>query len=754
MTAQEHATSALPRRRHARRGNDAACFSDGQLLSAVARGEESAFETVMERHQAQVWNYASLLTGSESDAHDLIAEARELCMVSVRDGNGPTMAFRPYFLTALHQLVLARRQGDSATFNPRTPGVPTLLGPPGTWQGLPLVQAFQLLPERMQLVLWHMVVEGFSADHLEVLMGSPASRLDVLSQEARGELIRLALAHRVVPQSEACRHSAPLLMKFLSDDVSAVEYRDVVTHIEFCDTCWSVVRALEGIDQGLRDHVAAWMLGEQSGNYLASLEAAKFFPREQRTADHDSDATVTPLLPAAPPEGLSVVGLPAPRESDMVDMIDVRDEVALDELAPPVAAPVEAPTPLPVEDIQPCPLFDAPTDEVDEPVSATPDEQDDVAAVQQVARPSAKRGRRSASVRRPAVTPFIADDASLVPSEPSLHWDGRELAPLADGEPGVSADSAVASAVSTPEVEATEVAAPQVVPVPVQEVEPVNVEAPAPAETSSQATVEPETGPLFAAHALNSAELPLVGPATESGRLPTLAEPLPQPSTPTDLPSGENKVVPVEAERFATGALPTIDAFDRAVEEPLAEVVGESAAETAPLTVATPQVAKQRSATVDTPSVVESPVKTSTEAKQVVTVQNWLTSSLPQIQPVSSLASLTVKKEPEEEAQPATRSVLGHVVQRSRRAAREAREANGPQPGETPEQLSRRAVAAQLREEEFQQAFSDDVLPAHSGIVADIHESDGRVPYAVFVFGMVLMFILGVCSLMVLQWMS
>lgn len=753
MTAQEHATSALPRRRHARRGNDAACFSDGQLLSAVTRGDESAFETVMERHQAQVWNYASLLTGSESDAHDLIAEARELCMVSVRDGNGPTMAFRPYFLTALHQMVLARRHGDSATFNPRTPGVPTLLGPPGTWQGLPLVQAFQLLPERMQLVLWHMVVEGFSADHLEVMMGSPASRLDVLSQEARGELIRLALAHRVVPQSEACRHSAPLLMKFLSDDVSAVEYRDVVTHIEFCDTCWSVVRALEGIDQGLRDHVAAWMLGEQSGNYLASLEAAKFFPREQRTADHDSDATVTPLLPAAPPEGLSVVGLPAPRESDMVDMVDVRDEVDFDELAPPVAAPVEAPAPLSVVDVEPGPLFEAPADEVDEPVSATPDERDDdAAAVQQVAQPSAKRGRRSASVRRPAVTPFISDDASLVPSEPSLHWDGRELAPLADGEPGVSAVAATEPETPVSVPEPAETAAPQVVPV--QEVEPVDVEATSPAETSNQATVEPETGPLFAAHALNSAELPLVGPATESGRLPTLAEPLPQPSTPTDLPSGENKVVPVEAERFATGALPTIDAFDRAVEEPLAEAVDESVADSAPLTVATPQVAKQRPAPMDTPSVVETPVKTATAAKQVVTVQNWLTSSLPQIQPVSSLASLTVKKEPEQDPHPATRSVLGHVVQRSRRAAREAREVSGPQPGETPEQLSRRAVAAQLREEEFQHTFSDDVLPAHNGIVADIHESDGRVPYAVFVFGMVLMFILGVCSLMVLQWLS
>lgn len=283
--------------------------SDAYLLSATARGDDKAYAQVVKRHYSAGRLLAMLLESDGAAARNLLRKATTGAKAALRRGEGPTVAFRPYFLTAIHQLhTVQHSSADSVRIDARDPGRPVVLGAPEPWQGLPVVQAYQFLPETMQMVLWHQSVENLPPHDIAELLGMTTGRVKLYLAAANAELIRLSVAQFDLPADDACQHTIPLLPRFIADTVSALEYRDVVTHIEFCDSCWSTVRALESIGTGLRARLGAWILGAHADQYLEALAASGTVVNP---ATASLDAVVAKDLPTGPPTS-SDLNLPGP----------------------------------------------------------------------------------------------------------------------------------------------------------------------------------------------------------------------------------------------------------------------------------------------------------------------------------------------------------------------------------------------------------------------------------------------------------
>jgi len=77
--------------------------SDEELMTAAARGDMSAFETLAQRHQTSAWNLAFRLLGNAEEAEDVAQEAF-LRILQAASRYQPTAAFRTYLYRIITRL--------------------------------------------------------------------------------------------------------------------------------------------------------------------------------------------------------------------------------------------------------------------------------------------------------------------------------------------------------------------------------------------------------------------------------------------------------------------------------------------------------------------------------------------------------------------------------------------------------------------------------------------------------------------------
>ena len=113
------------------------------------------------------------------DADDLVSDAFVKVLNVLLGGGGPDVAFRAYLLTAVRRLHVDRIRARAAGDHDRRPdaldaGVPFVDTAVAGFEGGAAARAFASLPERWQLVLWHLEVENQKPADIAPLLGMSA----------------------------------------------------------------------------------------------------------------------------------------------------------------------------------------------------------------------------------------------------------------------------------------------------------------------------------------------------------------------------------------------------------------------------------------------------------------------------------------------------------------------------------------------------------------------------------------------------
>ncbi len=164
--------------------------SDPQLLDALRAGDSAAYGALYERHRPAARALARhlLRLGSIDDADDIVAETFTRILDLIRRGGGPRGEFRPYLLAAVRRAVYDRadrRDVPTHEIERYAPGEPFVDPALARCERADVARAFQSLPERWRVVLWHTAVEDAQAAEIAPLLGLTANGVAALAYRAR-----------------------------------------------------------------------------------------------------------------------------------------------------------------------------------------------------------------------------------------------------------------------------------------------------------------------------------------------------------------------------------------------------------------------------------------------------------------------------------------------------------------------------------------------------------------------------------------
>jgi RNA polymerase sigma factor (sigma-70 family) len=184
--------------------------SDAELIAAVRGGDQRAYGELFERHRDSAVRLARQLVPA-ADADDLVSEAFIKVLAVLQAGGGPDVAFRPYVLTAVRRLHVDRIRATSKVtptdeLERFDPGVPFADPAIADFENSAAAKAFASLPERWQMVLWHLEVEGQKPADIAPMLGMTANSVSALGYRAREGLRQAYLQmHLADTGQEECR---------------------------------------------------------------------------------------------------------------------------------------------------------------------------------------------------------------------------------------------------------------------------------------------------------------------------------------------------------------------------------------------------------------------------------------------------------------------------------------------------------------------------------------------------------------------
>lgn len=253
--------------------------SDVALIRRTRVGDRSAYGVLHDRHVDAARALAWRMSRSVADADDLVAEGFARVLGAIQRGRGPEVAFRPYLLSTIRRLAYDRTDRER-----REAPVDYDLDEPTIVASDPVVDgferetasaAFDSLPERWRMVLWHTEVEGQTPAQVAVLLGITPNAVAALAYRAREGLRQAYLArHAPAPVADAtCRYTSDRLAAHVRNALPPVQDARVSSHLETCDDCRAAYLELASVNTSLRSLVGVAVLGPIAGPHLAGLAA-------------------------------------------------------------------------------------------------------------------------------------------------------------------------------------------------------------------------------------------------------------------------------------------------------------------------------------------------------------------------------------------------------------------------------------------------------------------------------------------------
>ncbi|MGH3383514.1 MAG: sigma-70 family RNA polymerase sigma factor [Nocardioidaceae bacterium] len=346
--------------------------SDAELISLVRGGDNAAYGELFDRHRAAAERLArQLVRGPDSD--DLVSEAFIKVLQVLGSGGGPDVAFRAYLLTAVRRLHIdrvrsAKRVQPSDDMEKYDDGVPFQDTAVDGFERSATARAFASLPERWQLVLWHLEVEGNKPAEVAPLLGMSANSVSALGYRAREGLRQAYLQmHLADTADEHCRWTTEHLGGYVRSGLSRRDSLKVDHHLQDCRRCTGLYLELTEVNANLGALLAPALLGTLAAGYLASTAAAAsgglagagLLTRLVDSIKSGGNATAGGVAVGA----VVAVAVAAIAVSNIVGS----DETPSAKPPPSAEAPPNAPAEPPADEPPAAPPADSPPPPVDEP---------------------------------------------------------------------------------------------------------------------------------------------------------------------------------------------------------------------------------------------------------------------------------------------------------------------------------------------------------------------------------------------------
>jgi len=258
-----------------------AAATDQELLARVRGGEAGAYGELWRRHSGAVT--AILRLETRLDADDLTAEVFTRILATIRAGNGPDTAFRPYALVAARNLAAewgrrGRREiavaDDSLDAESNEPPVDESVAV------LPhrhvAARVFSSLPVRWQEVLWYLEVEQLSAAEAAPLVGLNANSTVQLAFRAREGFRQAWIQEHLHGRPAGTRDCAWVdrrVGRYVRGKLASIERGRLERHTSACERCSTLIdegRSVEG--RAIFVLLPALLLGGAASGYLAAAE--------------------------------------------------------------------------------------------------------------------------------------------------------------------------------------------------------------------------------------------------------------------------------------------------------------------------------------------------------------------------------------------------------------------------------------------------------------------------------------------------
>jgi len=214
--------------------------ADAALLDGVRSGDRQAFAELWARHWRAGLRAAQAFSDL-ADPEDLVTEAYTQIFGSLREGKGPSGAFRPYLYGTIRNLAMRARRG----------AIPTAVGTdpdsvPSDSTSTAAVEraldrsltatAFRSLPERWQAVLWYTEVERMSPAQAAPLLALSPNAVSALAYRARGALRAAWLQGHVADTAvdDTCRETLLRIGEYAQGTLTERQERAVRAHLRTC----------------------------------------------------------------------------------------------------------------------------------------------------------------------------------------------------------------------------------------------------------------------------------------------------------------------------------------------------------------------------------------------------------------------------------------------------------------------------------------------------------------------------------------
>ena len=238
--------------------------ADQQLLERARSGDGEALETLLERHQAQVYRFGMKMCRDPEDAKDVLQDTLLAMARSVRDFRGASSISTWLYTIARSFCVKKRRKskfapeeersletdvaGEAARLADRSMSPDEALA--GKQVEHALEQAIGALEPMYREVLLLRDVEGLTAPEVAEVLG-----LGVQAVKSRLHRARMAVRDRVAPllgipsDSPAAPGTCPdvltLFSQHIEDEISAEVCAEMERHLDSCGRCRSACDTLK-----------------------------------------------------------------------------------------------------------------------------------------------------------------------------------------------------------------------------------------------------------------------------------------------------------------------------------------------------------------------------------------------------------------------------------------------------------------------------------------------------------------------------
>lgn len=258
--------------------NDLDSPSDAELISRVRGGDLDAYGQLFGRHVEAARRLARQLVRGP-DSEDLVSDAFTKVMGALQKGGGPDIAFRAYLLTAVRRLHVDRVRAQSriTTSDDLTeldPGVPFQDTVVEQFENGAAARAFASLPERWQMVLWHLEVERQKPAEVAPLLGMTPNSVSALAYRAREGLRQAFLAAHLSQIGDTeCRWVVDHLGGYVRKGLAKRDAGKVESHLEACRPCSARYLELVEVNNDLAGVLAPLLLGGLAAGYLTATAA-------------------------------------------------------------------------------------------------------------------------------------------------------------------------------------------------------------------------------------------------------------------------------------------------------------------------------------------------------------------------------------------------------------------------------------------------------------------------------------------------